>query len=105
MYSSKAEAPDKNILSNKVLTMLARENGAGIHEQTRKKLYLAAMAVFSSREVSMQEVAWYLLDYPFVIASRVVLNINVLPPSMRQHQLRPIEEIAKLPDDSTSIFL
>lgn len=66
MYSSKIEAPDQMMLSKKNLNMLAKESELGIHTLTRKKLFICAQAVFSSREVSMQELSWYLLGFKFV---------------------------------------
>ena len=104
MYSSKAEAPDSTLLTNNILNMLAKEDAAGVHEITRKKLYLASVAIFSSREISMQEIGWYLLGYPFVFATRTVVDINLLPPSMRSRRLKTAAELAILPEVSTNIY-
>ena len=52
MYSSKAEAPDTQVIQKQVLKMLAKEEEAGLHEMTRKKLFCATMSIFGSREVS-----------------------------------------------------
>jgi hypothetical protein len=93
MYSSKAEAPDQKLLTKNILNMLAKEDAAGLHEVTRKKLYLASVAIFSSREISMQEIGWYLLGYPFVIATRTVIDINLLPPSMKNRRLKTSAEL------------
>jgi hypothetical protein len=65
LYTSKAEAPDKTIISKKVLSALASKESLDIHVQTRRMIYLAAMAVYSSREVSAQEATWSILGYPF----------------------------------------
>jgi hypothetical protein len=104
MYSSKSEAPDSTILTNNILNMLAKEDAAGVHEITRKKLYLASVVIFSSREISMQEIGWYLLGYPFVFATRTVVDINLLPPSMRNRRLKTAAELAILPEVSTNIY-
>ena len=65
LYSSKAEAPDQTILSKKMLKVLATKESVQCHTETKKTLYLAALAVYASREVSSQEATWYLLGFPF----------------------------------------
>ena len=76
MYSSKGEAPDATLLSNTMLKNLANENLFG---NTSKKLYQAANAVFSSREICLQEMCWYLLGESTIEKSRDVIEINLYP--------------------------
>ena len=80
--------------------MLAKEEAAGLHEMTRKKLFCATMSIFGSREVSAQEVSWFLLRFPFVFCSRTVVEVNVLPPGSRQRLLKTIPEMEQCEKDS-----
>lgn len=100
MYCSKAEAPDKDIINAKTRSMLLREKACGVPDTLQKKLYLTSMAVYSSREVCMQEICWYLLGFPFVFSSRSFVKINLLPPSMHYKVLLPTPARDKLPPDA-----
>ena len=40
MYSSKAEAPDSQVIQKQVLKMLAKEESAGLHEMTGKNCFV-----------------------------------------------------------------
>ena len=40
MYSSKAGIPDSQVIQKQVLKMFAKEEAAGLHEMTRKKLLI-----------------------------------------------------------------
>lgn len=102
-YSSKAEAPDRNLLSRKILNFLGNERNTP--EFTRKKLFLAANAVYYSREVSFQEIAWYLLGYPFVFRSKSIVEINLLPPSKRSQRIKNKESLARMESTSRDIFI
>lgn len=104
-YSSKAEAPDKKMLSNKVLQMLANEQNNGIHNITRKKLFLAAQAVYAAREVGMQEIAWYLLGYKFVNKTRKVEDVNLFAEQEKLKILKSKYDLSLLDSNSTDIFL
>ena len=102
-YSSKPEAPDQTVLCNKFLQFLAKEKNTP--EFTRKKLFLAANAVYFSREISFQEIAWYLLGFPFVIRSKTIVEINLLPPSKRRKIIKDSASLATMNPDSREIFV
>ena len=104
LYSSKAEAPDINILSKKMLKLLATNEKVQCHYDIKKTLYLSALAVYSSREVSSQEATWYLLGYPFHFSSRPVINVNLLPLHRRHRILKSAKDLNDLPSDSTDVF-
>ena len=104
LYSSKAEAPDQTILSKKMLKVLATKESIQCHNETKKTLYLAALAVYGSREVSSQEATWYLLGFPFVFFSRPVVDVNLLPMHMKHRKLKPASQLKELPLDSKDIF-
>ena len=104
IYSSKAEAPDQNMLSKKILRMIAKENDLGVNDLTRKKLFLCAQAIYSSREVSMQEICWYLLNYKFVWKTRDIIDVNLSSKKDAPRILKNSKELAKLQPGSTDIF-
>ena len=104
LYSSKAEAPDKSIISTKVLKALASKESLDVHAQTRKMIYLAAMAVYSSREVSAQEATWSLLGYPFHFSSKTVIDVNLLPAQKFQRKLKSASALSAHELDSTDIL-
>jgi hypothetical protein len=104
IYSSKAEAPDQNMLSKKILRMIAKERDLGVNDLTRKKLFLCAQAIYSSREVSMQEICWYLLNYKFVWKTRDIIDVNLSSKKDAPRILKNSKELAKLQPGSTDIF-
>ena len=57
---------DSQVIQKQDLKMRAKEEAAELHEMTRKKLFYATMSIFGSREVSAQEVSWFILGFPFV---------------------------------------
>ena len=105
-YSSKAESPDFNIFTRDMLHMLAREQKAGvsIHDMTKRKLFCAGMSLLQAHQTGLQQVCWYLLGLPLVICNVPVVEVNVLPPSMRLRPLKPVSQLSKLPPTSTDIF-
>jgi len=105
LYSSKAEAPDQQLISKKVLEMLAKESDLGVFEITRKKLFRTAQAIYASREVCMQEICWFLLGYNFVDKSRKVIDINLTPPSRIRPRLKIGSALEEVDDESDDVLL
>jgi hypothetical protein len=104
MYISKPEAPDQKMIDNKTHARQIREAASGVPDSLQKKLYLTSMAVFSSREVCLQEICWYLLGYPFVFQSRSYIKVNLLPPRNHYKVLLSPSQRAKLDPDAPAFI-
>jgi DNA replication protein DnaC len=104
MYVSKPESPDLAFISEKASGRVRREMESGIPDSLQKKLYLTSMAVYSSREVCLQEICWYLLGYPFVFLSRTFLKVNLLPPTQHCKILLSESQRKKLPLDAPAFI-
>ena len=93
-YASKADAPDSEMLSKRLMKIVAdhkdkdKDGNELMPDQTRKKLYLASMAIVESTFTGAQQICWYLLGFPIVFTNRDVLGINTTPPSMRARMFR-----------------
>ena len=93
-YASKADAPDSEMLSKRLMKIVAdhkdkdKDGNELMPDQTRKKLYLASMAIVESTLTGAQQICWYLLGFPIVFTNRDVLGINTTPPSMRARMFR-----------------
>lgn len=77
-YAAKAEAPDKERMTNlynKKLSYL-QESGEGITDKQRLKA--VANAIVGSTQVGSVQACYFLLGQPFVISSRKVINVNPL---------------------------
>jgi len=68
------------------------------------KLYLAAVSMFSSREISIQEIGWYLIGYPIVFGTKKLDDLNIMQPSMRTRRLKSAAEFSLLPDNSIFVY-
>ena len=86
------------------MSALASKESLDIHVQTRRMIYLAAMAVYSSREVSAQEATWSLRGYPFYFLSTSVIDVNLLPAHKFMRKLKSRSDLSQLPQNSTDIF-
>ena len=59
-------------------------------------------AVYSSREISSQEISWFLLQNDIVETSIAVHDINVLPPKLKAWNMKPT--LRTEPDDSNAFI-
>ena len=105
LYSSKAEAPDQNILNKNMMKVLIASEKMESEKQTRRTMFLAANALYTSREISAQECVWTLLGNPFHWSSRQTIRVNLLPPHKKFRSLKNKSELAKLGPDSSDIFM
>ena len=78
------------------------ENSLNPH--VKKKMYLAAQAVYAAREVSSQEACWYLLGFPFYFGSKKIVTVNLLPEFLRHQNVISAAELRELPEESVDIL-
>jgi hypothetical protein len=75
-YASKAEAPDQKRLQAIFIKAITNLQEIGSMVTDRQRLTIAAKAVIGSTQVGSVQAAYFILNQPFVISSREVLNVN-----------------------------
>ncbi|XP_035665599.1 uncharacterized protein LOC118408848, partial [Branchiostoma floridae] len=99
MYISKAEPENLQTAISAGLSDLPRDS------TQRTRLAKIGNTVLSHRLLSAQEVGYKLANLPLIRSSRLTVSINTKPPKSRTRLLKPREELAKLDDTSTDIFV
>ena len=102
-YITKSELADMVALSPEIVRVL-RAIPADDADLLKREMRAVALSALGHREVSAQEVAWYLQQFPYVISSRVIVRLCLFEPWNRFKKLLTPEELALLPDDSTDVF-
>ena len=68
----------------KMMSILGSERNSVIQSDTnRKNLWNAGMALVQATQTSEQQVAWFLLAFPLVECTRLVISVNTTHPSQK----------------------
>ena len=102
-YITKAEEADITALAGDIVKQL-RYIPADDPLPLKREIRTIMLSVLGHREVSAQEAAWYVLQFPFVLSTRQVERLTLVEPFRRFRRLRPAQDLAQLPDESTNVF-
>jgi len=92
-YSSKAEEPDSKLMFNIITRAMGRMAERNERPSTRDMFRTVLNAVLSSTRVGATQVAYVLLNLPFVIRSREVMTVNALPRDLVALRVKRIKEL------------
>ena len=93
-YTSKPEAPDFEKFTKRLLQIIASSDRVAADKQTRKNLYLASQALYSSTTTTLREIVQSLLGYAFYWSSRQDVSANLYPVHLKYRLLKTPFELS-----------